>query len=106
MLKTVIALAVAAGFASTAFAQTGAPVPATGAKLTAPAAASAEKKVEAPKAVEPVKVDASKTATPATMEVAKSETPKAAPHTAKIKPHGQKTVTTETKTETVTPAVK
>jgi len=106
MLKTVIALVVAAGCASAAFAETSAPVPATAAKVTAPAAASADKKVEAPKAVEPMKAEVSKSAGPATMEVAKTETPKAATHPAKAKTPGHKSVTTETKAEAVTPAVK
>lgn len=58
MIKTVIALAVAAGFATASFAQgTTAATPATpatpAAKVTAPATATPEKKVEAPQAAEP-----------------------------------------------------
>jgi len=106
MLKTVIALVVAAGFATTSFAQTGTPVPASAAKVTAPAPASAEKKVDAPKAAEPMKAEASKTVTPATMETAKTETPKAAPHHAKAKKQGTKAVKTEMKAEAATPAAK
>ena len=57
----IIALAVAAGFASTAFAQ-GAAAPATpaapAAKVAAPAPAAAEKKVEAPAASAPAKTEA------------------------------------------------
>ena len=66
--KIIIALAVAAGFASSSFAQgTTAPAPtaAPTAKVAAPAPAAAEKKVEAPKAVEPAKADAAKAAEPA-----------------------------------------
>ncbi|MEF8717520.1 MAG: amine oxidase [Candidatus Accumulibacter necessarius] len=106
MLKTVIALVAAAGFASTSFAQTGTPVAAPAAKVTAPAAASAEKKMEAPKAVEPMKAETPKAAAPAAMETAKSETPKAATHHAKTKEHATKAVKTETKAEAATPAVK
>ena len=59
--KLIVALTVAAGFASASFAQgTAAPAaqPAPAAKVTAPAPATAEKKVEAPKAAEPVKAEA------------------------------------------------
>lgn len=64
--KTLIALTVAAGFASAAFAQgaTPAPTAAPAAKIMAPATATAEKKVEAPKASEPAKVEAAKTEAP------------------------------------------
>ena len=74
MIKTVIALAVAAGFATASFAQgTTAATPATpatpAAKVTAPATATPEKKVEAPTAAEPVKAgESAKAATPATGE--------------------------------------
>ena len=52
MIKSVIALAVATGFATASFAQTGTTPPAApAAKVTAPASAAPEKKVEAPKAV-------------------------------------------------------
>jgi len=64
--KLIVALTVAAGFASASFAQgtTTAPVAAPTAKVTAPAPAVAEKKVEAPKAAEPAKVEAAKTEAP------------------------------------------
>lgn len=62
--KTLIALAVVAGFAGTSFAQ-GAATPAAtaapAAKVVAPAPAAADKKAEAPKAAEPVKAEAAKT---------------------------------------------
>lgn len=58
--KILVALTVAAGFASTSFAQ-GLTAPATptapAAKVSAPAPAAVEKKVEAPKAAEPVKAE-------------------------------------------------
>ena len=64
--KTLIALAVVAGFASSSFAQGTATAPAApAAKVAAPAPAAAEKKVEAPKAAEPAKVESAKTAEPA-----------------------------------------
>ena len=59
--KILVALTVAAGFASASFAQgTAAPAPqaAPAAKMAAPTPAVAEKKVEAPKAAEPVKAEA------------------------------------------------
>jgi large subunit ribosomal protein L22e/colicin import membrane protein len=61
-IKSVIALALVAGFASTSFAQGNAtPTPAAtpASKMTAPAPV-AEKKVEAPKAAEPAKTEAAK----------------------------------------------
>jgi large subunit ribosomal protein L22e/colicin import membrane protein len=65
LLKTLIALAVAAGFASASFAQTAAPAPAAApaAKAAVAAPAAAEKKVEAQKAAEPMKAEAAKTDT-------------------------------------------
>jgi hypothetical protein len=58
--KIIVALTVAAGFASASFAQ-GVAAPTTpsapAAKVSAPAPATAEKKVEAPKAAEPAKAD-------------------------------------------------
>lgn len=63
-IKSVLALALVAGFASTSFAQgyTSPNTPAAPtAKVVAPAAATAEKKVEAPKAAEPAKVEVAKT---------------------------------------------
>lgn len=65
--KLIVALTVAAGFASASFAQgSAAPAPqaAPTAKVVAPAPAAAEKKVEAPKAAEPAKVEAAKAETP------------------------------------------
>lgn len=68
--KILVALTVAAGFASASYAQ-GTATPTTpttpAAKVAAPAPASSEKKVDALKAAEPAKVEAA----------AKSETPKA-----------------------------
>jgi len=61
-IKSVLALALVAGFASASFAQgtaTPASPTAPAAKLTAPAPA-VEKKVEDPKAAEPVKTEATK----------------------------------------------
>jgi hypothetical protein len=82
--KLIVALTVAAGFASASFAQ-GTAVPAAqtapAAKVTAPAPAAAEKKVEAPKAAEPVKAEAK-------VEAVKPET-KPAEH-AKAKGHEYK----------------
>lgn len=63
--KILVALTVAAGFASASFAQ-GTATPASSSaptKVTAPAPAAAEKKVEAPKAAEPVKAEAKVDAT-------------------------------------------
>jgi hypothetical protein len=112
MLKTLIALTVAAGFASVSFAQTGAPAPANapGAKVTTPAptpaVAPVEKKLDAPKvevtkAVEPVKADAAKT------NVApKSETVKAETKPAKVTPTNKSAVAPEAKIEPVVPVVK
>lgn len=81
--KTLIALSVAAGFASGAFAQ-GAVQPATpaapAAKISAPAPAAVEKKVEAAKSVAPAvekKVEAVKAVEPLKAEVAKPEAVKA-----------------------------
>lgn len=70
MIKTVIALAVVAGFASASFAQGAAATAPAGqtaptAKVAAPAAGIIEKKVEAPKAAEPVKAEVVHAATPA-----------------------------------------
>ena len=95
MLKTIIALAIAAGFASASFAQTGSTNPNTApaAKVTAPAPMAAEKKVEAPKAAEPAKMDAAKT-----------ETPKAEATPAKVKKHGKKAA--KAKAEAAAPAAK
>ncbi len=65
--KILVALTVAAGFASASFAQgaaTPAPQTSPAAKVTAPAPAAVEKKVEAPKAAEPAKVEAAKTEAP------------------------------------------
>jgi hypothetical protein len=67
--KTLIALAVVAGFASSSFAQGTTTAPATPAaptaKVVAPAPVAAEKKVEAPKATEVAKADTVKAAEPA-----------------------------------------
>lgn len=81
MIKTVIALAVAAGFATASFAQgtTPATPAAPAAKITAPAPATAEKKVEAPKAAEPVKA-----------ETPKAEAVKSEGEHSKAKGHGHK----------------
>lgn len=89
MIKTVIALAVAAGFASASFAQ-GTPPAAPAAKVAAPAAVTAEKKVEAPKAAEPVKAEAAKVATPANAETPKVEAVKREGEHSKAKSHGHK----------------
>ncbi len=65
--KILVALTVAAGFASASFAQgaaTPAPQTAPAAKVTAPASVAVEKKVEALKAGEPAKVEAAKTEAP------------------------------------------
>lgn len=65
--KLIVALTIAAGFATTSFAQgitAPAPQVAPTAKAVAPAPATAEKKVEAPKAAEPAKVEAAKPETP------------------------------------------
>lgn len=84
--KIIVALTVAAGFASASFAQgtTAAPAAAPAAKVTAPAPATAEKKVDAPKAAEPAKVDAAKSAAP------KADPAKPVEKTAKPKGHGHK----------------
>jgi large subunit ribosomal protein L22e/colicin import membrane protein len=81
MLKTLIALTVAAGFASASFAQTGAPAPAAApaAKAAVAAPAAVEKKLEAPKAAEPMKAEAGKT-----------ETAKTGVKPAKVKKHAKK----------------
>lgn len=66
--KSLIALTIAAGFATASFAQgTAAPAPAAApaAKVVAPAPAAAEKKVEAPQAAEPMKAETTKSAKPA-----------------------------------------
>jgi hypothetical protein len=106
MLKTLIALTVAAGFASASFAQTGAPAPtnAPGVKVSmpapTPAVAPVEKKLDAPKvevtkAVEPVKAEAAKT------DAVKAKTPPTqAKHTSKT------AVVPEAKVEPVAPVVK
>lgn len=84
--KIVVALTVAAGFASASFAQGTATTPAAApaGKVTAPAPATAEKKVEAPKAAEPAKVEAAKTETP------KADTGKPAEKHGKAKGHETK----------------
>ena len=114
MLKTLIALTVAAGFASVSFAQTGAPAPALanapGVKVTTPAptpaVAPVEKKLDAPKvevtkAVEPVKADAAKTNVVPKTEVVKAET-----KPAKVTPTNKSAVAPEAKIEPVAPVVK
>lgn len=63
--KTLIALIIAAGFASAAFAQgttptTPATLAAPAAKVTTPAPAASEKKVDALKAAEPAKLEAAR----------------------------------------------
>ena len=90
MLKTIIALAIAAGFATTSFAQgvaTTTPTTPT-AKLTAPVAA-AEKKVEAPKSVEPAKTEAVKAteATKAEVKHSKAKSHDGKPNTASANTH-------------------
>ena len=109
MLKTLIALTVAAGFASASFAQTGAPAPALanapGVKVTTPAptpaVAPVEKKLDAPKvevtkAVEPVKADVATKA-----DAVKAKTPPTqAKHTSKT------AVVPEAKVEPIAPVVK
>jgi hypothetical protein len=112
MLKTLIALTVAAGFASASFAQTGAPAPANapGVKVTTPAptpaVAPVEKKLDAPKvevtkAVEPVKAEATKTNVATKTDAVKAET-----HPAKVKPTSKTAVAPEAKVEPVAPVVK
>ena len=112
----VVALTVAAGFASASFAQGTTPAtPATSAvpaaKVAAPAPAAAEKKAEAPKAAEPAKVEAAKT------EAAKADTGKPADKQGKATGHekqekhakaeGKTEVKPETKAATApAPAVK
>jgi hypothetical protein len=85
--KTLIALAVAAGFASASFAQGATPAtPATPAVKATPAApAAAEKKMEAPKAAEPAKLEAAKTEAP------KADAGKPVAKHAKAKGHKAKT---------------
>jgi hypothetical protein len=96
--KLIIALTVAAGFASTSFAQgAAAPAPqaAPAAKVNAPAAAAAEKKIEAPKAAEPAKAEAK-------VEAAKPEAGKPAEKHAKSKSlehKGEQSVKAEVKPE-------
>jgi hypothetical protein len=93
--KILVALTVAAGFASASFAQgtaTPATTPAPAAKVTAPAPAAAEKKVEAPKAAEPVKVEA------------KVEAAKPVEKSGEHHKHGHKTVKKETKPAPATSA--
>ena len=114
MLKTLIALTVAAGFASASFAQTGAPAPALanapGVKVTTPAptpaVAPVEKKLDAPKvevtkAVEPVKADAAKTNVATKTDAVKAET-----KPAKVTPTSKSAVAPEAKIEPVAPVVK
>ena len=100
MNKTLIALMLAAGFASSSFAQGNGPAAATSAAVPATkvmAPAVADKKVEVPKAVEPVKAEAVKTAQP-TMAVAGTATGEE--HAAKPAKHPKKQVVkTEPKTE-------
>lgn len=88
--KTLIALAVAAGFASAAFAQGATPATpaAPAAKVTAPASGVAEKKVEATKAAEPAK-----------LETTKTDTGKPAIKHAKAKGHAHRGAKHEAKTE-------
>jgi len=108
MIKTVIALAVAAGFATASFAQGTAPTTpaAPAAKVTAPAPATAEKKVEAPKAAEPVKAEAAKAATPAKAETPKVEAVKSEGERSKTKVHGQKKAAEKTEHKADKPEVK
>ena len=114
MLKTLIALTVAAGFASASFAQTGAPAPALanapGVKVTTPAptpaVAPVEKKLDAPKvevtkAVDPVKAETAKTNVATKTDAVKAET-----HPAKVKPTSKTSVAPEAKVEPVAPVVK
>ena len=85
--KLIVALTVAAGFASSSFAQgtaTPAPQAAPTAKVTAPAPAAADKKVEAPKATEPAKVEAAKPEAP------KADAGKPVEKAAKAKGHEHK----------------
>ncbi len=123
MMKTVIALVVAAGFAGTAFAQSVAPAAsptatAPDAKVATPSAA--DKKVEAAKASDPVKAevvkpvpsagaDAAKVAHPMTADTAKTEA-KVEEHAAKPHKKTDKVVKTDSKpvakSETVAPAAK
>ena len=116
MIKTVIALAVAAGFASAAFAQGPGPAPsstssAPATKVVAPAPAAADKKIEAPKAVEPAKAETAKPTPAAASESGKTEVKdEKQEHPAKPKKHARKAVKTDTtaaaKTEAPVPATK
>lgn len=108
MIKTVIALAVAAGFATASFAQgtTPATPAAPAAKVTVPAPATAEKKVEAPKAAEPVKAEAAKVATPAKAESPKVEAVKHEGEHSKAKAHGHKKAAEKAEHKTEKPEVK
>lgn len=80
MLNKLIAVAIAASFASIAFAETAAP-----AAKTTPSAVVIEKKAEAPKAVEPMKAEAAKSVAPAKTEAVKADaaTPEQKPVKAK-----------------------
>lgn len=100
--KILVALTVAAGFASASFAQgTAAPTPqaAPAAKVTAPAPAAAEKKVEAPKAAEPVKAEAK-------VEAAKPEAGKPVEKHSKAQKHGHKVEKKEVTAPAAAPAAK
>ncbi len=106
MMKTMIALLVAAGFAGTAFAQSVAP--AASPTATAPVAkvaatTAAEKKVEAPKASDPVKVEVAKPAQPVSADTAKMAHPMTADTArteAKVEEHAAKPHKTATKVKT------
>lgn len=108
MIKTVIAMAVAAGFATASFAQGNAPATpaAPAAKVSAPAPATAEKKVEAPKAAEPVKAEAVKATTPAKAETSKVEAVKHEGEHNKAKSHGHKKVAEKAEHKAEKPEVK
>jgi len=96
--KLIVALTVAAGFASTSFAQgSAAPTPqaAPAVKMSAPAPATAEKKIETPKAAEPAKAEAK-------IEAAKPEAGKPVEKHGKSKSQvhkGEKPVKAEVKPE-------
>lgn len=77
--KILVALTVAAGFASVSFAQGIAPLAAPATKVAAPAPAASEKKV-----------DALKTAEPAKSEAPKSDSAKPGEKHAKVKAHEHK----------------
>lgn len=105
--KILVALTVAAGFASASFAQgTATPATTPTAKVTAPAPAAAEKKVEAPKAAEPVKAEAAKAATPAKAETPKVEAVKHEGEHSKAKVHGHKKAAEKAEHKAEKPEVK